>query len=61
MDITKLSLLLGLRDYYHFQLGQHAADFMLGTSKPGHEQYFVDSKRRLAIVDELITTIEGEE
>lgn len=54
MNITKLGLLLELRDYYDFKLGRHAADYMHKASKPGHETYFNESKQKLSIVDELI-------
>jgi len=59
MNITKISLLLDLRDYYSFQAGQHAANYMLKASKPGHETHFNESKQRLTIIDELI--LEAEE
>ena len=54
MTITKMGLLLDLHEYYTFRLTQHAADFLLTASKPGHETYFNDNRQRLAIVDELI-------
>jgi hypothetical protein len=60
MEITKLGLLLDLHEYYTFQLTQHAADFMLTASKPGHEQHFNDSKQRLNIIDGFIAEQEGE-
>jgi len=55
MEITKLGLLLSLRDYYHFQLGQHATDFMMTASRPGHEHHYSECKQKVAIMDELIT------
>jgi len=61
MEITRLSLLLDLRDYYTFRLTQHAADFLLTASKPGHETHFTETKQRLAIIDELILEAEGTE
>lgn len=59
MEITKLGLLLDLHDYYIFRLTQHAADFLLTASKPGHEMHFSEIKQKLSIVDELI--LEAEE
>jgi len=61
MTITKMGLLLDLHDYYTFRLTQHAADFMLTASKPGHETHFDESKQKLAIIDELIGEAEGKE
>ena len=61
MKITKLELLLDLREYYTFRLSQHAADFLLTVSKPGHEMHFDESKQKLSIVDELILEAEGVE
>ena len=59
MEITKLGLLLELRDYYDFKLGQSATDFMRTACKPGHETHFNENKQRLSIVDELITEQEA--
>jgi len=59
MEITKLGLLLDLHEYYTFRLTQHAADFMLTASKPGHEIHFNESKQKLSIIDELIGEAEG--
>ena len=59
MEITKLGLLLELRDYYDFKLGQHATAYTHTDSKPGHEVHFSENKQRLAIVDELILEAEG--
>jgi len=59
MEITKLELLLDLHEYYTFRLTQHAADFLLTASKPGHELHFSESKQKLSIVDELILEAEG--
>ena len=61
MEITRLSLLLDLHEYYTFRLTQHAADFMLTASKPGHETHFTETKQKLSIVDELILEAEGKE
>jgi hypothetical protein len=61
MEITKISMLLQLRDYYSFRLGQHATDYTQTASKPGHEQYFADCKRQLEVLDELITEQEGKQ
>ena len=60
MTITKLNLLLYLRDLFHFELSQHATDYMLTASKPGHEHHFNENRQKIAIMDELITVIEGE-
>jgi len=59
MKITKMGLLLDLHDYYTFRLTQHAADFMLTASKPGHEMHFNESKQKLSIIDGLIGEAEG--
>ena len=59
MEITKLGLLLELRDYYDFKLGLHATAYTHTDSKPGHEVHFSENKQRLAIVDELIIEAEG--
>lgn len=59
MELTKIGLLLELRDYYHFTMGQHATDYMQTTSKPGYEAFFNDNRQRLALMDELITEQEG--
>ena len=59
MEITKLELLLDLHEYYTFRLTQHAADFLLTASKPGHELHFSESKQKLSIVNELILEAEG--
>jgi len=61
MTITKMGLLLDLHDYYTFRLTQHAADFMLTASKPGHEIHFDESKQKLSIIDELIGEAEEKE
>jgi len=61
MEITRLSLMLDLHDYYTFRLTQHAADFMLTASKPGHEMHFSETKQKLSIMDELILEAEGAE
>ena len=61
MEITKMGLLLDWHEYYIFRLTQHAADFLLTASKPGHEMHFNETKQKLAIVDELIAEAEGEE
>ena len=54
MEITKLGLLLELRDYYDFKLGLHATAYTHTDGKPGHEMHFSESKQKLSIVDELI-------
>jgi len=59
MEITKLGLLLELRDYYDFKLGLHATAYTHMDSKPGHEAHFSENKQKLAIVDELIREEEG--
>ena len=61
MEITRKTLLLDLYEYYSFRLTQHAADFMLTASKPGHEIHFTENKQKLSIVDELILEAEGKE
>ena len=58
MEITKLRLLLELRDYYDFKLGLHATAYTHTDSKPGHEMHFNENKQKLAIVDELIAEAE---
>jgi len=55
MNASKLGLLLELRDFYDFLLGQHATDYTHKASTPGHELYFNDIRQRLALTDELIT------
>ena len=59
MEITKMGLLLDWHEYYTFRLTQHAADFLLTTSKPGHEMHFNETKQKLSFVDELIAEAEG--
>ena len=59
MEITKIGLLLELRDFYDFLLGQHATSYTHKASKPGHETYFNDIRKRLALTDELITEQEA--
>jgi len=61
MNITRLGLLLDLREYYTFRLTQHASDFLLTVSKPGHEMHFSENKQKLSIIDELILEVEGME
>ena len=61
MEITRIGLLLDLHEYYTFRLTQHARDFLLTESKPGHEIHFSENKQRLAIIDELILEAEGKE
>jgi len=56
-----MSLLHDLYEYYTFRLTQHAADFMLTASKPGHEIHFTETKQKLSIVDELILEVEEKE
>jgi len=58
MNITKLGLLLDLHAYYTFRLTQHAADYMLRTSKPGHEMHFGETKQKLAIINKIIAEVE---
>ena len=59
MEITRMGLLLDLREYYTFRLTQHAKDFLLTESKPGHETHFSENRQKLAIIDELILEAEG--
>jgi len=59
MEITKLGLLLELRDYYDFKLGLHATAYTHTDSKPGHEMHFNENKQKLDIVDGLILEAEG--
>ena len=59
MEITKIGLLLDLRDYYSYKLSLHAADILLTTSKPGHEMHFSENRQKRAIVDDLILEAEG--
>ena len=59
VEITRLGLLLDLREYYTFRLTQHAKDFLLTVCKPGHELHFSETKQKLTIIDELIIEAEG--
>ena len=59
MEITKLGLLLELRDYYDFKLGLHTTSYTRTDSKPGHETHFSENKQKLAILDALILEAEG--